>query len=54
MNYRDIAKILCEGFLDMPSGCEGCPLFDEDSLDADGNSICELSKADVHGGADNG
>lgn len=26
----------------MPCGCEGCPLFDEDSLDDDGNMVCDL------------
>lgn len=26
----DTLKCLCDGFLDMPSGCEGCPIFDED------------------------
>lgn len=31
---------LCDGYLDMPSGCEGCPLWDPDDLDDDGNSNC--------------
>lgn len=44
MNYKQIAITLCDGFLDMPCGCEGCPLFDEDSLDDDGNMVCDLEK----------
>ena len=31
---------LCDGYLDMPSGCEGCPLWDEDNLDDYGNVNC--------------
>ena len=31
---------LCEGYLDMPIGCEGCPLWDPDHLDEDGNARC--------------
>ena len=31
---------LCEGYLDMPSGCEGCPLWSEDDMDDDGNVDC--------------
>lgn len=31
---------LCDGYLDMPSGCEGCPLWDEDSMDDEGNVDC--------------
>ncbi|MGM9682209.1 MAG: hypothetical protein ACI3XQ_01295 [Eubacteriales bacterium] len=31
---------LCEGYLDMPSGCDGCPLFDETNVDEDGNNNC--------------
>ena len=42
MNYKEVAKKLCEGYLDMPSGCEGCPLFNEDYIDEDGNMVCEL------------
>ena len=45
MTYKEIAKQLCDGFRDMPSGCEGCPLFDEDFLDEEGNMICELNRA---------
>jgi hypothetical protein len=26
----DIAEELCDGYCSMPSGCEGCPLFDWD------------------------
>lgn len=31
---------LCDGYLDMPSGCEGCPMWDKDNLDDDGNVNC--------------
>lgn len=31
---------LCDGYLDMPSGCEGCPMWDENNLDDDGNVNC--------------
>ena len=31
---------LCEGYLDMSSGCEGCPLWSEDDMDDDGNVNC--------------
>ena len=31
---------LCDGYLDMPSGCEGCPQWDEDYMDEDGNIDC--------------
>ena len=34
---------LCDGFLDMPSGCGGCPLYDPDDLDDDGNANCRES-----------
>lgn len=33
-------KELCDGYLDMPSGCDGCPLCDFDNLDDDGNVDC--------------
>ena len=45
ITYKEIAEKLCDRFLDMPSGCEGCPLFDEDFLDEEGNMICELNRA---------
>lgn len=45
LEWISIAGILCDGYLDMPSGCEGCPLFDEDEIDEDGNCICALQKA---------
>ena len=32
---------LCDGYLDMPFGCEGCPLWDEDNMDDDGNADCK-------------
>lgn len=31
---------LCDGYLDMPSGCEGCPMWDKNNLDDDGNVNC--------------
>lgn len=31
---------LCDGYLDMPSSCEGCPMWDKDNLDDDGNVNC--------------
>ena len=31
---------LCEGYLDMPSGCDGCPLCDFENFDDDGNGDC--------------
>lgn len=31
---------LCDGYIAMPCGCEGCPLWDEDSVDEDGNVAC--------------
>lgn len=40
------ASLLCEGFLDMPSGCDGCPLFDTMIFDEEGNGICSLSRRD--------
>lgn len=33
-------EALCDGYLDMPSGCDGCPLCDWDNLDEDGNIDC--------------
>lgn len=42
MTYREIAIKLCSGYLDMPSGCEGCPLATT-NYDADDNMICELN-----------
>lgn len=35
----DIAESLCNGYLSMPCGCEGCPLFDWDSSEP-----CEFKK----------
>lgn len=46
MTYREIAIKLCSGYLDMPSGCEGCPLATT-NYDADGNMICELNLNNV-------
>lgn len=31
---------LCGGYLDMPCGCEGCPFWNEDEMDDDGNIDC--------------
>lgn len=31
---------LCGGYLDMPCGCDGCPLWNEDDMDDDGNVDC--------------
>ena len=31
---------LCGGYLDMPCGCEGCPLWDKNDMDDDGNVDC--------------
>lgn len=43
------ASLLCEGFLDMPSGCDGCPLFDTMIFDEEGNGICALSRRGIDG-----
>ena len=51
---------LCDGYLDMPSGCHGCPLYDWDKLDDDAYINCrgDMFRAFIkrHGldGADNG
>lgn len=47
MEFKEIAIKLCDGFSDMPCGCEACPLFDEDiELDEiEGEPLCELHKA---------
>lgn len=29
----EIIKMLCDGMMDMPSGCDGCPLCDEIKCD---------------------
>lgn len=31
---------LCDGYLDMPCGCEGCSLWNEDDMDDEGNVDC--------------
>lgn len=41
------ASLLCEGFLDMPSGCDGCPLVDTMIIDEEGNGICSLSRRGI-------
>ena len=51
MTYKQAALELCDGFLDMPSGCDGCPLATENY--DDGDMICQLNEVDdaevVHG-----
>lgn len=42
IELEKIASLLCEGYLDMPSGCDGCPLVDTMVLDDEGNAICDL------------
>lgn len=42
MTYKEAALKLCSGYLDMPSGCDGCPLA-TDEYDDDGNMICALN-----------
>lgn len=42
MTYKEAALKLCGGYLDMPSGCDGCPLA-TDEYDGDGNMICALN-----------
>ena len=43
--YQEIAEVLCSGFRDLPSGCEGCPLFDWDwDWEKNGDFVCELEK----------
>ena len=46
MTYKEAALKLCDGFLDMPSGCDGCPLATE-NYDEDGNMICQLNDVDA-------
>ena len=54
---------LCDGYLDMPCGCYGCPLWDEDDMDDDGNVDCrgkmlrkfvEQHREEFEGGDGNG
>lgn len=45
MTYKEAAFKLCDGYLDMPSGCDGCPLSTE-NYDDDGNMICLLNYVD--------
>ena len=54
---------LCDGYLDMPCGCDGCTLCDIDTIDDDGNPDCRKRvfeefvanhKSEFVGGADNG
>lgn len=42
IRLEKIAKLLCEGYLDMPSGCDGCPLVDTMVEDEEGNGVCDL------------
>ena len=49
-DYKEFARKLCGGYEDMPSGCEGCPIYWEDeengtgTTDEDGNYVCSLWK----------
>lgn len=49
-DYKEFARKLCGGYGDMPSGCEGCPIYWEDeengtgTTDEDGNYVCSLWK----------
>ena len=45
MTYKEAALKMCDVFLDMPSGCDGCPLATE-NYDDDGNMICQLNEVD--------
>lgn len=42
IRLEKIARLLCEGYLDMPSGCDGCPLADTMVEDDEGNGVCDL------------
>lgn len=42
IRLEKIAELLCDGYLDMPSGCDGCPLVDTMVEDDDGNGVCDL------------
>lgn len=46
IELEKIARLLCEGYLDMPCGCDGCPLVDTTVEDDEGNGVCELWRAD--------
>lgn len=37
----NIIDCLCDGFLDMPSGCEGCPLMNEDDYCVGNKCVAE-------------
>jgi hypothetical protein len=37
-----IAETLCDGYKDLPCGCEGCPLFDWDTEEFDFVLDCPL------------
>lgn len=39
-----IIETLCDGYRNMPCGCESCPYFDEDSIDEDGEFSCEVEE----------
>lgn len=47
MTYKEIAEKLCEGYLDMPCSCDGCPLCDTMDYDDDGNVVCVLYRKDA-------
>ena len=41
----NIADCLCEGYRDMPCGCEGCPLWNLEEYEKDEeNYLCDLAK----------
>ena len=41
----EIADLLCEGYKDSPSGCEGCPLWDSEEYEKDEeNWKCDFLK----------
>jgi len=41
----EIANILCEGYLEQPSGCEGCPLWNPEEYEKDGHDWkCDFYK----------
>lgn len=45
-SYEEIAKTLCDAISGTPSGCEGCPLSDNEEYDEEGNAVCSLLMAE--------
>lgn len=39
INYADL---LCDAILDTPMSCEGCPIYDYDKVDEEGDFICPM------------